>query len=74
MFKNQKIEISIPSFPNTGRMVDYWLGGSHHFPVYIEAAKLFEEAYSNLRTFFEQVKRSLIGELCQLLRYAVARN
>ena len=59
--------MSIPSIPNTGRMVDYWLGGSHHFPVDIEAAKLFEEAYSNFRTFFDQL-RDFNGRACRYMQ------
>lgn len=60
--------MSIPSSPNTGRMVDYWLGGSHHFQVDIEAAKLFEEAYSNCRTFFYQL-RDFNGRVCRYMQW-----
>jgi len=60
--------MSIPSSPNTGRMVDYWLGGSHHFEVDIEAAKLFEEAYSNFRTFFYQL-RDFNGRVCRYMQW-----
>ncbi|MCC5610384.1 SAM-dependent methyltransferase [Nostoc sp. CHAB 5834] len=59
--------MSTPSFPNTGRMVDYWLGGSHHFEVDIEAAKLFEQAYSDFRTFFAQL-RDFNGRICRYMQ------
>ncbi len=45
-----------PSVPNTGRMVDYWLGGSHYFPIDVEAAKLFEDAYPNFQVFFKKLR------------------
>ncbi len=45
-----------PSVPNTGRMVDYWLGGSHYFPIDVEAAKLFEDAYPNCQAFFKKLR------------------
>lgn len=60
---------SVPSIPNTGRMVDYWLGGSHHFPADVEAAKLFEsvlpsspELFVNLRNFLNRATRYIASQ------------
>lgn len=34
-----------PQAPNTGRILDYWLGGSHHFPADVAAAQAFDAIY-----------------------------
>jgi hypothetical protein len=34
-----------PDVPSTARMIDFWLGGHHHFPVDVAAAHALEEAY-----------------------------
>jgi hypothetical protein len=54
-----------PSIPNTGRILDYWLGGSHHFPVDVAAAKQFEEIYPH----FPQVFRNLRNYIGRVSRY-----
>jgi O-methyltransferase involved in polyketide biosynthesis len=52
--------------PNTARMIDYWLGGRHHFPVDVAAARTFEDAYGpvahefrTLREFLQRVVRRM---------------
>jgi hypothetical protein len=55
-----------PSIPNTGRILDYWLGGSHHFPVDIEAAKVFEQACSTLPQVFCTL-RNYIGRVSRYI-------
>jgi hypothetical protein len=55
--------------PSSARMIDYWLGGSHHFPVDVAAAGAFEAAYGPvahefraLRGFLGRVVRRMSGE------------
>lgn len=31
--------------PNTGRILDYWLGGAHHEQIVVAGAKQFEAVY-----------------------------
>lgn len=52
--------MEIPSVPNTGRILDYWLGGSHHFPIDVEAAKVFEQVYPESPQVFRTL-RDYIG-------------
>lgn len=54
-----------PSVPNTGRILDYWLGGSHHFSVDVEAAKVFEQVYPQ----FPKVFRTLRDYIGRASRY-----
>lgn len=49
-----------PTVPNTARILDYWLGGSHHFPVDIEGAKMFEAVYDGFPAVFRAL-RAYIG-------------
>jgi hypothetical protein len=49
-----------PTVPNTARILDYWLGGNHHFPVDVEGAKLFESVYDDFPTVFRTL-RDYIG-------------
>lgn len=49
-----------PTVPNTGRMFDYWLGGRHHYPVDIAAAKAFEQVFQDFPRVF-RVLRDFIG-------------
>jgi hypothetical protein len=58
--------VEIPSTPNTGRMLDYWLGGSHHFPVDVEAAKLFDAIYPNSPNVFRTL-RDYIGRVSRYI-------
>lgn len=55
-----------PSVPNTGRILDYWLGGSHHFSVDIEAAKVFEQACPTLPQVFCTL-RNYIGRVSRYI-------
>ncbi|MGR6319661.1 SAM-dependent methyltransferase [Micromonospora soli] len=55
-----------PDQPSTARMIDYWLGGEHHFPVDVAAAHAFEGAYGpgaavfrSLRDFLGRSVRSI---------------
>lgn len=54
----------IPSVPNTARILDYWLGGSHHFPIDVEAAKLFEDLYPDFPAVFRTL-RDYIGRVAR---------
>lgn len=59
-----------PSVPNTARILDYWLGGSHHFPIDIEGAKLFDAVYDDFPTVFRTL-RAYIGRVS---RYIAAQE
>ncbi|HLP90947.1 MAG TPA: SAM-dependent methyltransferase [Nostocaceae cyanobacterium] len=48
------------TIPNTGRILDYWLGGSHHFPIDVEAANIFTNIYPDFPEVF-QTLRNYIG-------------
>ncbi|MEU7847635.1 SAM-dependent methyltransferase [Micromonospora parva] len=58
-----------PDQPSTARMIDFWLGGQHHFPVDVAAAHAFEQAYGpcapvfrELRAFLGRVVRAMAGQ------------
>ncbi|RZU75758.1 S-adenosyl methyltransferase [Micromonospora kangleipakensis] len=55
-----------PDRPSIARMIDFWLGGEHHFPVDVAAARAFEEAHGpgalifrSLREFLGRAVRSI---------------
>ena len=59
----------VPDAPNTGRILDYWLGGHHHFPVDVAAAQAFDSLYpefprvfTTLRAFIGRAVRSAVDE------------
>lgn len=43
-------------------MIDYWLGGTHHFPVDVAAAQAFEEAYGPVADEFRD-SREFLGRV-----------
>lgn len=45
-----------PEVPSTARMIDYWLGGQHHFPVDVAAATAFEGAYGPCASIFRSLR------------------
>ncbi|MFK3979865.1 SAM-dependent methyltransferase [Micromonospora sp. NPDC050397] len=45
-----------PVVPSTARMIDYWLGGRHHFPVDVTAAQAFEGAYGPCAAIFRSLR------------------
>ncbi|MEH1099839.1 SAM-dependent methyltransferase [Micromonospora sp. CPCC 205561] len=58
-----------PDQPSTARMIDFWLGGEHHFPVDVAAAGAFEQAYGpcapvfrELRAFLGRVVRAMVAQ------------
>ncbi|MER5338519.1 SAM-dependent methyltransferase [Micromonospora sp. NPDC002717] len=58
-----------PDQPSTARMIDFWLGGEHHFPVDVAAARAFEQAYGpcapvfrELRAFLGRSVRAMVAE------------
>ncbi|MBQ1031693.1 SAM-dependent methyltransferase [Micromonospora parva] len=58
-----------PDQPSTARMIDFWLGGQHHFPVDVAAAHAFERAYGpcapvfrELRAFLGRAVRAMAGQ------------
>ncbi|MFY0564029.1 SAM-dependent methyltransferase [Archangium lansingense] len=59
-----------PTVPNTGRMFDYWLGGNHHYPVDVAAAKAFEAVFKDFRPVF----RALRGFIGRASRYIQAQG
>ncbi|RKN21358.1 hypothetical protein D7147_11415 [Micromonospora musae] len=48
-----------PDQPSTGRMIDFWLGGDHHFPVDVAAAGAFEQAYGPCAQIFRELRAFL---------------
>ncbi|SCL24069.1 S-adenosyl methyltransferase [Micromonospora pallida] len=48
-----------PSVPSTARMIDFWLGGSDHFPVDVAAAHAFEQAYGPCAPVFRSLRAFL---------------
>jgi hypothetical protein len=58
--------VETPSVPNTARILDYWLGGSHHYPVDVEGAKLFDSVYDDFPTVFRKL-REYIGRAARYI-------
>lgn len=56
-----------PTEPNTGRILDYWLGGKHHFPPDVAGAQAFESLYPAYPAVF-QVLREYIGRAVRFVR------
>ncbi|MCX4391027.1 SAM-dependent methyltransferase [Micromonospora peucetia] len=48
-----------PDQPSTARMIDFWLGGEHHFPVDVAAASAFEQAYGPCPPVFRELRAFL---------------
>lgn len=55
--------------PSTARMIDFWLGGAHHFDVDVAAAAAFEQAYGpcvpvfrELRAFLGRAVRAMVEQ------------
>ncbi|MEU4570337.1 SAM-dependent methyltransferase [Micromonospora sp. NPDC023956] len=48
-----------PTAPSTARMIDFWLGGSDHFPVDVAAAGAFEQAYGPCAPVFRSLRAFL---------------
>ena len=59
-----------PDTPSTARMIDYWLGGGHHYPVDVAAAQAFEGVYGPCAHEFEAL-RSFLG---RAVEHVVARG
>lgn len=55
-----------PTAPNTGRMLDYWLGGEHHYPVDVAAAKTMETVFNDFPRVF-RVLRDFIGRASRFI-------
>jgi hypothetical protein len=55
-----------PASPNTGRILDYWLGGNHHLPVDVEAARAFESIYGDFPGVFRTL-RDFIGRAARYI-------
>jgi O-methyltransferase involved in polyketide biosynthesis len=58
-----------PQAPNTGRILDYWLGGNHHFEADAAAGKAFDslfdgfpEVFATLRRFIGRAARAAADE------------
>lgn len=55
-----------PTVPNTGRMLDYWLGGKHHYPVDVATAKAFEAVFDDFPRVFRTL-RDFIGRASRFI-------
>lgn len=62
--------MEIPSLPNTGRAIDYWLGGSHYFPIDVELAKSLESVEPNCALVF----RTLRDYIIRTTRYIASQD
>ncbi|MGI9274018.1 MAG: SAM-dependent methyltransferase [Endozoicomonas sp.] len=49
-----------PQIPNTGRILDVWLGGTHHYPADAAAAAAFDQIYGRFPEVFKTL-RAFIG-------------
>jgi O-methyltransferase involved in polyketide biosynthesis len=54
------IIVTAPEIPNTGRILDYWLGGNHHHPADVAAANAFDNFYGDFPAVFSTL-RDFIG-------------
>ncbi|MFF3854522.1 SAM-dependent methyltransferase [Micromonospora sp. NPDC002575] len=55
--------------PSTARMIDFWLGGEHHFPVDVAAARAFEGAYGPCAPLFGDL-RAFLGRAVRTIAAA----
>ncbi|MEU7934079.1 SAM-dependent methyltransferase [Micromonospora echinofusca] len=55
-----------PDQPSTARMIDFWLGGEHHFPVDVAAARAFEHAYGPCAPVFREL-RAFLGRVVRTM-------
>lgn len=55
-----------PAAPNTGRILDYWLGGTHHFAADRAAAAAFDAIYGDFPRVFRTL-RDFIGRASQYI-------
>ncbi|MGC4807773.1 SAM-dependent methyltransferase [Micromonospora sp. DT233] len=55
--------------PSTARMIDFWLGGAHHFPVDVAAARAFETAYGPCAPLFREL-RAFLGRAVRAMTAA----
>jgi hypothetical protein len=52
--------------PSTARMIDFWLGGTHHLPVDVAAARAFEGLHGDAASEFRALRAFLaraVGDL-----------
>lgn len=52
--------------PNTGRILDYWLGGTHHYPEDVVAAETFSQLFPTFPSVFRTL-RCFIGRASQAI-------
>jgi hypothetical protein len=60
--------MNVPVAPNTGRIIDYWLGGSHHFPADVAAAQAFDALYPASPQVFRTL-RDFIGRAARMVAH-----
>ncbi|MGV0816068.1 SAM-dependent methyltransferase [Mycolicibacterium boenickei] len=58
--------VDVPDVPNTGRILDYWLGGAHHFRPDVEAAQVFDALFPSFTTAFRDL-RSFTGRIAKAI-------
>jgi O-methyltransferase involved in polyketide biosynthesis len=52
--------------PSTARMIDFWLGGTHHLPVDVAAARAFESLYGDAASEFRALRAFLARAVADL--------
>jgi hypothetical protein len=70
LLQNRCVARPEPAAPNTGRIIDYWLGGLHHFTADRAAAAAYDAIYGD----FPRVFRTLRDFVGRASRYIAAQG
>ncbi len=65
--------MDIPVIPNTGRILDVWLGGNHHTPADRDAALLFSNIYDRFPEVFQTLRQFIVRASQQLNQQGIDR-
>ncbi|WP_211824315.1 SAM-dependent methyltransferase [Kistimonas asteriae] len=65
--------MDVPVIPNTGRILDVWLGGQHHTSADHEAAQLFSGIYERFPEVFQTLRQYIVRASQQLHQQGIDR-
>ncbi len=65
--------MNVPVIPNTGRILDVWLGGQHHTPADQEAAMVFSSIYDRFPEVFQTLRQFIVRASQQLNQQGIDR-
>ncbi|GFR82807.1 S-adenosyl methyltransferase [Elysia marginata] len=65
--------MNAPVIPNTGRILDVWLGGKHHTPADQDAAILFNSIYDRFPEVFQTLRQFIVRASQQLNQQGIDR-